>query len=205
MRKAYIALMLICCTVLTLVAVEGLKPNAEANAITTGTTNEQTEMKNETSFETQNETEETNFEIYKVPDTTGFKSYMDFRAITDETSKQYEIQYTYAYTGSYGIRMVNDRYCIALGTYFNAEVGQYIDLVLKNDVVIPCVLAEIKDDKHTDSNNIVTLHNGCATEFVVDSDMLLDDVKIIGDISYSDSNWGSPVVEVIVHDKNVLN
>ena len=204
MRKSYIViLILLCCIILLGMVISQL----ETDAITTDETVKETEVKTEIEIEVQEEpeVEEANFEVYEIPDTTGFKSFMDFRTITDSTSKQYEIQTVYAYTGDYGIRMVNDRYCIALGTYFNAEVGQCIDLVLKNDVVIPCILAEIKADEHTDSNNIITLHNGCATEFVVDSDMLLDDVKIIGDISYSDSNWGSPVVEVIVHDKNVLN
>lgn len=198
MRKSYIVIsILLCCIVLLGVAIGQL----ETDAITTDTINEQSEMK----FETSSETEETNFEVYKIPNTTGFKSYMDFRTITDKTSNQYKIQSTYAYTGNYGIRMVNDRYCIALGTYYGAEVGQYVDLVLENDVIIHCVLAEIKADEHTDSNNIITLHNGCATEFVVDSDMLVRNVKIIGDISYSDSNWNSPVTEVIVHNENVFN
>lgn len=202
MRKSYIiVLILLCCIVLLGVVIGQL----ETDAITTDTINEQSEMKFETSSETSSETEEANFEVYKIPNTTGFKSYMDFRTITDKTSNQYKIQSTYAYTGNYGIRMVNDRYCIALGTYYGAEVGQYVDLVLENDVIIHCVLAEIKADEHTDSNNIITLHNGCVTEFVVDSDMLVHNVKIIGDISYSDSNWNSPVVEVIVHNKNVFN
>lgn len=202
MRKSYIiVLILLCCIVLLGVVIGQL----ETDAITTDTINEQSEMKFETSPETSSETEEANFEVYKIPNTTGFKSYMDFRTITDKTSNQYKIQSTYAYTGNYGIRMVNDRYCIALGTYYGAEVGQYVDLVLENDVIIHCVLAEIKADEHTDSNNIITLHNGCATEFVVDSDMLVHNVKIIGDISYSDSNWNSPVTEVIVHNENVFN
>lgn len=202
MRKSYIVILaLLCCIVLLGTVIYQL----ETNATTTDTTVKKTEVKPEVKLEVEEESEEANFEVYKIPDTTGFKSFMDFRTITDSTSKQYKIQSTYAYTGNYGIRMVNDRYCIALGTYYGAEVGQYVDLVLENDVVIHCVLVEIKADEHTDSNNIVTLHNGCVTEFVVDSDMLVHNVKIYGDISYSDSNWGSPVKEVIVYEENVFS
>ena len=209
MKKLYIILTLLCFAVLMLTAIEGLKLSTEADAITTNTSDKQTETKIEDEIKEEikeeSEVEEINFKVYQTPNTTGFKSFMDFKTITDKTTKQYELQNTYAYTGNYGIRMANNRYCIALGTYYGAEIGQYVDLVLDNDVTIHCILADIKDDKHTDSNNIVTLHNGCATEFIIDGDMLLDSVKIYGDISYSDSNWGSPVKEVVVYEENVFN
>lgn len=147
---------------------------------------------------------EIDYDIYSVPDNTGFKSYMGYEAITDVTSKQNKLQNMYAYTGNYGIRMVNDRYCIALGTYFTQEIGQYVDLILENGTVIPCVLADIKADEHTDSNNITTLHNGCVTEFVIDSANLIDKVKITGDISNCKKEWSSPVIEIKVYNKNAF-
>lgn len=144
------------------------------------------------------------YNSYAVPHTSGFKSYMDYRMITSIDSMQYILQSDYAYTGNYGIRMVRDRYCIAVGSHFTSTIGQYIDLVLENGVIIPCILADQKADAHTDSDNIVTIHNGCMSEFVVDTDSLDNMAKICGNISYCKDEWQSRVVEVRVLDDNVF-
>ena len=144
------------------------------------------------------------YNTYKVPDTSGFKSYMDYRYITYIDSLQYVLQSEYAYTGNHGIRMVGDRYCIAVGSYFTTEIGQYIDLVLDNGEVIPCILGDQKSDEHTDDNNIVTISNGCISEFIVDTDSLDNMAKICGNISYCRDEWMSPVVQVRVYDENVF-
>lgn len=144
------------------------------------------------------------YESYSVPNTSGFKSYMDYRSITYIESRQYELQNRYAETGNYGIRMVNGRYCVAVGSYFTDDVGQYLDLILEDGTVIPCILADQKADIHTDSNNIVTMHNGCMSEFIIDSNFLVDSVKKHGNISYCNDNWKSKVVEVRVYNKNIF-
>ena len=51
-----------------------------------------------------------------VPSNNSFKAYMSYTAITNTSSPQYKLQQQ-AYTGNYGIRMVDDRYCIAVGSY----------------------------------------------------------------------------------------
>ena len=141
---------------------------------------------------------------YTIPDNSGFKSYMPYKSITNEATKQYKLQKSYAYTGNHGIRMVYNRYCIALGTYFDAPIGTYVDLVLENGTTISCVVAEIKSDKHTDSDNIATSHNGCVTEFLVDTKVLNESVKRHGDISSCDDNWNSPVTRIKVYKKGIL-
>ena len=65
-----------------------------------------------------------NYTSYNVPDNSGFKSYMSYKTITNKTSKQYNLQQK-AHTGDYGIRMVSDRYCVVLGTYFKKEMEIY--------------------------------------------------------------------------------
>lgn len=141
---------------------------------------------------------------YDVPVTSGFKSYMDYRSITSTDSKQYILQNRYAETGDYGIRMVDGRYCVAIGSHFTSNIGQYFDLILENGTVIPCVLSDQKADKHTDSNNIVTMHNGCMSEFIVDTNFLSDSAKNRGNISYCNDSWDSKVVQVRVYNKNVF-
>lgn len=148
--------------------------------------------------------EDVGYAVYDAPYTSGFKSYMDYRAITSTDSLQYVLQNEYAHTGNYGIRMVNDRYCIAVGSRFTSDIGQYIDLVLENGTVIPCILADQKADEHTDDGNIVTMHNGCMSEFVVDTDSLDHMAKICGDISYCENNWQSRVVKVKVYNENIF-
>ena len=140
---------------------------------------------------------------YIAPTTSGFKSYMSYTAITSKSSPQYKLQQS-TYTGVYGIRQYGDRYCVAIGTAFNADVGTYLDLILVNGTVIPCIVADIKADKHTDSNNMITIANGCLTEFIVDSSALNKNAKSMGDISYCNEDWNSRVEKIRVYDKNVF-
>ena len=147
--------------------------------------------------------EKLNYRDYTVPITSGFKSYMPYTAITSKSSPQYKLQQI-AYTGTYGIRQYDNRYCVAIGTAFNADVGTYFDLILANGTVIPCIVADIKADRHTDSNNMVTIANGCLTEFIVDSSALNRNAKRMGDISYCNEDWDSRVEKIRVYDKNVF-
>ena len=147
--------------------------------------------------------EKLNYRDYTVPITSGFKSYMPYTAITSKSSPQYKLQQI-AYTGTYGIRQYDNRYCVAIGTAFNADVGTYFDLILANGTVIPCIVADIKADRHTDSNNMITIANGCLTEFIVDSSALNKNAKRMGDISYCNEDWNSRVEKIRVYDKNVF-
>lgn len=134
--------------------------------------------------DTKQENQQVDSGEYFIPQNSGFKSYMSYQAISTTSSPQYVLQTQYAYTGEYGIRQVDGRFCIAIGTFSNAKVGTYVDLVLQNGTVIPCVVGDFKADIHTDSSNMVTLHNGCVSEFIVDKNSLHEIAKKMGDISY---------------------
>lgn len=136
---------------------------------------------------------------YSVPNYSGYKSWMDYGTITMDGSKQKILQSEYAYTGNYGIRQINGRYCVAIGSYFTTEVGTYFDLILENGEVIPCILADRKDDSDTDSDNIFTSDNGCATEFVVDEEALKYSALNNGDISSCCEEWDSPVKTIRIY------
>ena len=140
---------------------------------------------------------------YNVPATSGFKSYMPYTSITSKSSLQYKLQQK-ANTGNFGIRMINNRYCVAIGTGFNADVGTYFDLILVNGTIIPCIVGDIKSNKHTDKNNMITVSNGCLTEFIVDKHELDRNAKRMGDISYCCEEWNSRVENIRVYDKNVF-
>ena len=134
-----------------------------------------------------------------APSNNTIKSYMDYRTITSKSSKQYELQDSCAYTNEYGLRMVDDRYCVALGSYYTTTIGQYVDIELENGVVIKGILADCKADIHTDSTNRIN-PNGSVVEFVVDTESLEHIPRIMGDISYT-NNWDSKVVNIKVYDK----
>ena len=140
----------------------------------------------------------------RVPDHRDFKSYMGYKSITKKSSPQYKLQANYAYTGDYGIRMVNGRYCIAVGSYFKTAIGQYLDVVLENGVVIPCIMGDAKADKDTDRSHIFT-SNGCCSEFIVDRSVLAPAIKNSGSASSACAEWNSKVIAIRVYNKNVFN
>lgn len=146
--------------------------------------------------------EECDFVMYNVPKTNGFKSYMPYTTITNKSSKQYKLQQI-ASTGEYGIRKVNGRWCVAVGTAFNADIGTYIDLILEDGFVISCVVSDIKQDIHTESNNMVTRANNCVSEFLVDPKALHKSIKKTGDVSSCNEFWKENVRAVVVYDKSV--
>ena len=147
--------------------------------------------------------EECEFVMYDVPKTRGFKSYMPYTAITNKKSKQYKLQQI-ASTGAYGIRVVDSRYLVAIGTAFNAEVGTYIDLILEDGFVIPCIVGDVKSPRHTDSSNMITMHNGCVSEFIIDSKELHKSIKKSGDVSSCNENWNGCVRSIVVYSKSAL-
>lgn len=174
--------------------VENSVENNEENIIVTEEIIEETPTDNFEQFYTE----------YQVPSNRGFKSYMSYRAITSKSSTQYKLQ-CIAYTGEFGIRQIDNRFCVAIGTFSNATVGTYIDLILENGTVIPCAIGDFKADIHTDSTNKVTSHNGCVSEFIIDKTVLHSTAKKIGDISYCKEEWKSPVKIIKVYEKNVFD
>ncbi|MDE7309491.1 MAG: hypothetical protein K2N61_12680 [Lachnospiraceae bacterium] len=133
------------------------------------------------------ENPEPDYADYDTPPDNSFKSYMDYRTITDTTSMQYELQ-KQADTDGYGMRMVDDRYCVAVGSYYSTTVGQAVDIIMQNGNIIHCIVADLKQDIHTDSTNRQN-PNGSIVEFLVDTDVLHGQIQKTGDISYFDTVW----------------
>lgn len=134
-----------------------------------------------------------------VPYENSFKSFMDYRYITDESSRQLFLQQNYAYTGNYGIRMIDNRYCAAIGSYYGCQIGQWFDIVLYNGHIIPCIMADQKADAHTDYSNRQTLHDGSIVEFVVDTPALYSDIRKSGNVG-SVPNWDGEIECFRIYD-----
>ena len=131
---------------------------------------------------------------YYVPDIdSDFKSYMDYRCITDTRSDQYKLQRD-AFTDDNGLRMIDDYYCVALGTYYSDTIGDCFLITLDTGESFKVIVGDIKDDRHTDkSNRYCDMGNGKGNivEFIVDTRYLDDYARRMGTISAIDGFEGN--------------
>lgn len=134
-----------------------------------------------------------------------FKSYESYRAITSVNTPHYKLQNQYAYTAPNGIRAVDGRYCIALGSYFTSRIGQYVDIVLQNGTVIECILGDQKSDAHTEWPHVAH-PDGSVVEFIIDKKVMSSSiVHGSGNVSDLYEEWQSEVVQIIVYDQNFFD
>ena len=138
---------------------------------------------------------------YSIPNyDTSFKTYMDYRCITDKTSAQYMLQME-AHTDDMGLRKYEDHYIVAMGTYYSDNVGDTFKITLDNDTYFNVIIGDIKADCHTDSKNMyspVYDENGNfvsanVIEFIVDIKKLDRSVKKLGTIEAYDDFKGNIV------------
>lgn len=159
----------------------------------------------ETEDETGKEVEETILKTVVINQSGNFKSYMPYRAVTNTSSKQYKVRQL-AYTSDFGLRKIGERYCVAVGTAVTSNTGTFIDVILKNGIVIPCVVGDIKSNADTNSDNITTSDNGCVCEFLTDTELLPNYIKrITGNVSHCYDEWMSPVEKIIVYERSVFD
>lgn len=118
---------------------------------------------------------------------SSWKSWMPYlkegssQSIFSTTSSQYALQ-QHAYTGDYGIRMVDERYCVAVGSHYADTIGTKLDIELANGTVLKCILADQKADKDTDPTNSYHLSDGSFVEFVVDKGSLDEQARKSGNV-----------------------
>lgn len=136
---------------------------------------------------------------YDTPTNSEFKAYMDYRAITSKNSKQWKLQQQ-ATTDENGLRVLDGRYLVAIGSGFNAPVGTYIDVYLVNGNILNCIVGEWKQDRHTDAKNMQA-PNGNIVEFIVDKSALESHVRTGGTISKIDG-FESGVKYIVVFDED---
>lgn len=137
-------------------------------------------------------------------------SYMDWRTITDQTSDQWKLQNWYSITDwSTGIRTVNGRYSVAVGSTVSVEKGRYIDVYLENGTIIPCVISDTKADYDTWGNEGIVGNDGSVIEFIVDTDVMsvidIGSVTAMGDYKYLSDDWNSPVdhIDVLTYGQDI--
>lgn len=160
-------------TVLILFVCIGILPvHTDTSYININNSTQQTQLKKSTTMELPAKNE-----------TNGqFKSFMDYRTITDESSKQFKLQEE-CYTDDKGFRRIQNDYVVAMGTHYAKTVGKRFKIYLENNKNITVTVGDIKQDIHTDKNNQYVVHNGNIVEFIVNDDVISEEAWTHGDVS----------------------
>jgi hypothetical protein len=139
---------------------------------------------------------EKNVATLEVPEgDTSFKSYMDYRAITNIRSDQFKLQQD-CVTDSHGLRRYGDDYVIAVGSYYSKNIGDRLTITLDNGDSFTAVVGDFKADDCTDIyHRYYAMSDGRKNiiEFIVDTDELDSKARIMGDISYIDGFSGNVI------------
>ena len=122
---------------------------------------------------------DTRFSI--ASEASSFKSFMDYRCITNKASTQYKMQQQ-AYTDENGLRKIGEYFCVAMGTYYG-DLGDTFYVETDEGASWKVILADIKSNSHTDSTNRYTLANRCMMEFIIDTPCVPRSVKSSGTVN----------------------
>jgi hypothetical protein len=124
-----------------------------------------------------------------------FKSYMDYRTITNHLSDQWKLQLL-ATTDEDGIRCIDGVPLVAIGTGWGHWVGDRITIICENGNRFDAIVGDIKSNRHTDAANLTTVANGCRCEFIVDTSVLNNAVRVAGNAAVM-SEYAGYVVGVV--------
>lgn len=116
---------------------------------------------------------------------TSFKSYMDYRSITNQSSKQWKLQQQ-AYTNAQGFRMIGDDYLVALGTFYAGGCGERFRVTLSSGTTFTVMTGDIKSNRHTNETRQYCPRSdgsGNMIEFIVDSKAMSRDALRMGNLS----------------------
>lgn len=137
---------------------------------------------------------------------TSFKTYMDWRCVTNTSSPQYKIIHKWGWCDENGFMRANgekdlgitdDYYLIALGSYYGTTIGTKYRITTDTGNVFYGMLADAKADIHTNSTNQYA-RNKDIVEFLVDTRYLRSDVKRMGSANvYSPLNGNIAKIERI--------
>lgn len=119
---------------------------------------------------------------------SSWKSYMDYRTITNATSDQYKFIHNNAYSDENGFmrskadpEIGQEYYLVALGSFYGTKIGTKYRITTDKGNVFYAVLGDCKDDRHTNSTHqYTTVGNYNVVEFLVDTKTLIHEVKYHG-------------------------
>lgn len=124
-----------------------------------------------------------------VPDIdSSFKTYMDYRTITNTGSPQYRFIHEWGWSdwngfmranGESDLGITDNYYMIALGSFYGTEIGTKYRITTDTGNVFYGVLCDQKDNCDTDATHRYSYNND-VIEFIVDTSRLNPDVRFMG-------------------------
>lgn len=127
----------------------------------------------------------------EVCSTSSFKSWMDYRAITSKSSKQYKLQ-TLATTNEKGFRVVNDRVLVAMGPQYG-PVGEEYTIIFSDGQSLDVMIGDIKHEGCNSSRD------GSMIEFIVDRTLISPTARRLGNYNYL---FNGPIFEIVKEELN---
>lgn len=131
-----------------------------------------------------------NKEELLLTNNNSFKSYMDYRKVTNKNTKQYKlINSNNTKIKDNGlIEDSNSNVYVAMASVYGS-VGDVLEITLDNNTTISVLIVDIKSNK--DVENGQHKLDKSVVEFVVDTNKLSRKVKMTGDISSIDGYEGN--------------
>lgn len=128
---------------------------------------------------------------------TDYYGFMDYRTLTDTSSKQWELQQS-AWTDWQGFRRIGDDYCVALGTYYG-EIGDRFRVITDRGNSYTVIEADVKGNDAVFYNDYQSWYHVCGdgrlnvVEFICDTDCLDSSAWTMGDCGVLDNIGGNVV------------
>ena len=116
------------------------------------------------------------------------KPYMDFRCVTSPESEQWKLLHSEnCVSVGNGLMSVDGYYCVAMGQNFGSIGDRFIAVLEKDNgerYEVGLIMADAKQMCHTRNNEGWVGVNGHVFEMVVDTDVLNQTAKVMGDCNY---------------------
>lgn len=144
------------------------------------------EVLGEVSFTTDSTPVEQTVEMGLPAVSGACKTFAYYQAVTLRGSSAYAVLNSGTYNGvkyetytdpETGIRMVDDCYCAALGSYYGREMGTKYKITLSTGKEFKIILCDQKADRHTDGNNQYAVRNQDIVEFYVERSQIPSNVR----------------------------
>lgn len=170
------------------------------------------------------------YKVYPVdnPEKHRRKIYTEFQRVNDKTSLQYKLLHgdwdgdgiadRYSDKES-GVRVIRDRYgverlCVAIGSYWaDGHIGRFVDFVMENGSVLPCVTCDVKQDIHTmgenrkygsAANDLIEFYIDPLVRPIVDYCETGEGLRYhAGDVSTAREEFAGSILKVIVYDEYI--
>lgn len=127
------------------------------------------------------------------------KPYMDFRCVTSPESEQWKLLHSEnCVSNGNGLMRVDGYYCVAMGQNFGSIGDRFIAVLEKDNgerYEVGLIMADAKQMCHTRNCEGWVGVNGHVFEMVVDTELLSQSAKVMGDCNYVPELEGK-VVEI---------